>query len=211
MPLNQATANFFEKLKKQFAASPPKPLNKMTMSEYRKGGKELFASLAIEPADIPFEEITIPGPDNNTITARVYRESSTELKPELIFYPGGGFVAELGTHYAPCSWIAKKADCVVIVPSCRLAPENKYPKGCNDAYAVYQYVLDHHEDLGINKERIAVGGDSSGGNFATKVAIKARDENKPLAHQFLISPAVMLYVPLWTTLYMLLHMLENIL
>ncbi len=190
MPLNQTTTKFFEKLKKQFAASPSKPLDEMTMSEYRKTGTELFASLAIEPSDTPFEIITIPGPDNNEISARVYRENSAELKPGLIFYPGGGFVAELGTHYSPCSWIAKNAGCVVIIPSCRLAPENKYPAGFNDAYAVYQYVLDHHENLGVDKKYVAAGGDSSGGNFAAKVAIKARDENKPLAHQFLISLAV---------------------
>jgi acetyl esterase len=190
MPLTEATRKYFASLKELIDKAPPKPLEDTSIGEYRSSALAMIKPLAIDPAPVKCSNMKILGYDGNTIEMKIFDGSSENSSSTLIFYPGGGFVADLGVHTAPCSWIAKKGNCKVIIPYCRLAPENKYPKGLYDAYAVYDYVCAHSVELGVNLEALAVGGDSSGGNFAAFIAIKARNEHLPLSHQFLVSPAV---------------------
>ncbi len=190
MPLNNTIKKFFTSLMEEFKKNPPKPLSEQTIDEYRKNGKALFQQLTADSVDIASYDHTISGPDGNTITMRIYGQKTKEKTPVLIFYPGGAFIAELGAHAATCSRIAAETGYKVIMPFCRLAPEHKFPSGLNDAYATYNHVLENADELGVDCDRIAIGGDSSGGNFAALIAIKIRDDSKPLAHQFLISPAV---------------------
>jgi acetyl esterase len=112
--------------------------------------------------------------------------------PALVFFHGGGFViGNLDTHDRLCRSLAKASGCAVVSVDYRLAPENKYPAAVDDAYAATQYLAEHGSEFGIDPNRIAVGGDSAGGNLATVISLLARDRGGPkLKFQLLIYPLV---------------------
>jgi acetyl esterase len=109
-----------------------------------------------------------------------------------VFFHGGGWVVgDLDTHDSPCRQLAKKAGCVVVSVDYRLAPEHKFPAAVEDGYAATQWVATHAPQVGIDPQRLAVGGDSAGGNLAAVMAQLARDKEGPaLVLQLLIYPAV---------------------
>jgi acetyl esterase len=110
--------------------------------------------------------------------------------PCLIYYHGGGMVfGTLDSHDPICRAAAVGAGCVVISIDYRLAPENKFPAAVVDAWAAFMEVVDRAESLGIDVSRIAVGGDSAGGNLSAIVSLMARDMAGPLpCFQWLIYP-----------------------
>jgi acetyl esterase len=120
----------------------------------------------------------------------VYRPVLNETLPALVFFHGGGFViCNLDTHDRTCRNLAHAAGCVVIAVDFRLAPEHKYPAAVEDAYAATKYIAEHAAEFGIDPNRIAVGGDSAGGNLATVTALLSRDRGGPrLKFQLLIYP-----------------------
>jgi acetyl esterase len=134
-------------------------------------------------------ELAIPGPAG-PIPARHYRPgagaaepgtSSTAAAPLLVFYHGGGFVVgDLETHDALCRLICRDAGVHVLSVDYRLAPEHKAPAAVEDAFAAYHWALEHAAELGAEPARIAVGGDSAGGNLATVVSRLARDQGVPV-------------------------------
>jgi acetyl esterase len=130
----------------------------------------------------------LPGPVE--IPVRVYRPSPAQDLPALVYFHGGGFViCNLDTHDRLCRSLANASGCVVVAVDYRLAPEHKYPAAADDAYAATRYVAEHAVEFGIDPNRIAVGGDSAGGNLATVVALMARDRGGPaLKFQLLIYP-----------------------
>jgi acetyl esterase len=141
--------------------------------------------------DIPVAAVTnlsIPGPAGQ-IPARHYRAAAADA-PLLVFYHGGGWViGDLDTHDDLCRLICRDGAVHVLSVDYRLAPENKAPAAVDDAFAAYQWALDHAADLGADAGRIAVGGDSAGGNLAAVVSQQARNEGVPLpALQLLIYP-----------------------
>jgi acetyl esterase len=149
----------------------------------------------ISPAEVGHvEDRTVAGADG-PIPARVYwprgydRISGTPL-PVIVFFHGGGFVlCDLDTHDAFCRNLTNMADAVVVSVDYRLAPETPYPGGLEDAYAATVWVHEHAAEIGGDPERLAVAGDSSGGNFAAVVALMARDRGgPPITYQFLIYP-----------------------
>src|SRR6185295_2919525 len=121
-----------------------------------------------------------------------YRPEAKETLPVLIYFHGGGFViCSLDTHDGECRRLANASGCAVISVDYRLAPENKYPAAAEDAYAATEYIAEHAAEFGIDPQRIAVAGDSAGGNLATVVATLARDRGGPLLKfQLLIYPLV---------------------
>ena len=123
------------------------------------------------------------------IPIRIYRPSEGQL-PCLVYFHGGGWViGDLETHDAPCRHLANKTGCVVIAVDYSLAPEDPYPASINDAYAATCWIAAHASELAIDDQRIAVGGDSAGGNLAACVALRARDEAGPqIIHQMLVYP-----------------------
>lgn len=135
------------------------------------------------------EDMTIPGPGGQ-IPVRVYARESGDRRPALVYFHGGGFVfGNLDTHDAVCRSLAKESGAVVISVDYRLAPEHKFPAAVEDSYAATLWVAANAEHLGIDSNRIAVGGDSAGGNLATVVAMRCRDAGGPkLALQVLIYP-----------------------
>lgn len=139
-----------------------------------------------------YEEITDSG---NTVGLwRYYPRKSVKnrKRPALVFFHGGGWIG--GTVYTVenvCKLIAELADAVVFNVDYSLAPEKPFPNGLNDNYYALKHVYDHAEAYGIDPEKICVGGDSAGGNYAAAVSLKAKAEGTPkIAMQVLIYPAI---------------------
>jgi len=137
------------------------------------------------------ENRRVPG-DGGPIAVRVYRPSGAPSLPALIYFHGGGFVlGGLDMNDRPCRALANDSGCVVISVDYRLAPEHPFPAAVDDAFAVTAFVASRAADFGVDPARIAVGGDSAGGNLATVVALRARDSGGPsLAFQLLVYPLV---------------------
>lgn len=139
-----------------------------------------------------FETITDSG--NEVGLWRYYPRNLDRNKNNkaLVFFHGGGWIG--GTTYVVenfCKLIAEKANCVVFNVDYSLAPEKPYPNGLNDNYYAVKHIYDNAEKYRIDKSKIAVAGDSAGGNYAAAISLKARDEEVPMiALQVLIYPAV---------------------
>ena len=130
-----------------------------------------------------------------TVPLRLYRGlsiASGEKLPALVYFHGGGWViGDLDTHESLCRDLANAAGCVVVAVDCRLAPEHKFPAAVEDCLAATLWVAQEADTLGIDPERLAVGGDSAGGNLAAVVSLLARDLGAPrLRYQALLYPAV---------------------
>jgi acetyl esterase len=129
---------------------------------------------------------TIPG----NLSVRVYRPSHAAVQPALIYFHGGGWVlGGLDTVDGHCRRLANAARCIVVSVAYRLAPEHKFPIPSEDCYHATRYVAENAQALGIDPDRIAVGGDSAGGNLAAVVSLMSRDRGGPkLSFQLLIYP-----------------------
>lgn len=116
-------------------------------------------------------------PDRADLPARLYSPvRGDETLPVLVFYHGGGWVlGSIDSHDATCRYIAEQGGLKVLSVDYRLAPEFRFPTAAEDALAAFRYVRDHAAELGVDPERIAVGGDSAGGNLAAVVCQQARD------------------------------------
>jgi len=133
------------------------------------------------------------GPDGN-VRLRMYcpRGNRSTRQPALIYFHGGGWaVGDLDTHDHLCRYLAAKSAIVVIAVDYRLAPEHKFPAAYDDALAVTQWVMAAANELNIDIDRIAIGGDSAGGNLAAAVSLALRSAGGPkLKLQLLIYPVV---------------------
>jgi len=168
-----------------------KPIEQLPVEE---GRLVSMALIDLGGPEEPVAEVanrSVPGPAG-PIAVRVYRPVLNETLPALVFFHGGGWViCNLDTHDRLCRNLANAARCVVICVDYRLAPEHKYPAAVEDAYAATKYVAEHAAEFGVDANRIAVGGDSAGGNLATVTALLARDRGGPrLKFQLLIYPVV---------------------
>jgi acetyl esterase len=173
------------------AGTGGKPIEQLPVEEARLVSAALIDFAGPEEPVAAVENRSVPGPAG-PIGVRVYRPVLNETLPALVFFHGGGFViCNLDTHDRQCRNLANAGGCVVIAVDFRLAPEHKYPAAVDDAYAATQYVAEHAAEFGIDPNRIAVGGDSAGGNLATVTALLARDRGGPqLKFQLLIYPVV---------------------
>ena len=135
------------------------------------------------------EDRIVPGPDGE-IPVRVYTPEESAPVPALVYFHGGGFVyCSIETHDVLCRQLARDAGCAVISVEYRRAPEHTYPAAPEDCYAATRWVAERAAEIGVDPARIAVGGDSVGGNLAAVVALMARDRGGPgLRQQLLIYP-----------------------
>jgi len=142
------------------------------------------------------EDRDIPGPVGD-LPVRIYTPAGDEPFPVLLYFHGGGFVVcNLDTHETICRLLSSQAECIVISVDYRLAPEHPYPAAVEDCLAATRWAAEHAETLGGDPARIAVAGDSAGGNLATVVALRARDEGGPqLSAQLLVYPITDHYEP----------------
>ena len=139
------------------------------------------------PVDVADRSIEGPG---GALPLRVYTPPAAgAAAPGLVFFHGGGWVqGDLDTHDAACRRLASVAGAVVVAVDYRRAPEHKFPAAALDAHAAVAHIGRHAASFGIDPARLAVGGDSAGGNLAAVAATLARDEGQPLAFQLLIYP-----------------------
>lgn len=149
--------------------------------------KRAFAGV-IEPV-AHVEHFVIAGPGGQ-ILLRVYTPFGEGVKPATLYYHGGGMViANLNTYDSSCRALCNAAECVVISVGYRQAPEHPFPAAAEDAFAAYRWVLHNSADLGVDPQRVAVTGESAGGNLAAGVCLRARDEGSPQpVHQVLVYP-----------------------
>lgn len=141
------------------------------------------------PAVFHIENRTIPGGDGN-IPVRIYSPQSSTPLPVLVYFHGGGWVlGDLDAADNICRLLARDAKCVVVSVDYRLAPEHKFPAAVEDAFAATAWCAANAAVINGEPTRIAVGGDSAGGNLAAAVALMARDKGSPaIVHQLLIYP-----------------------
>ncbi|MEP6978274.1 MAG: alpha/beta hydrolase [Thermoleophilia bacterium] len=135
------------------------------------------------------EDRTVPGPAGE-IPVRVYTPMGEGTFPVLLYIHGGGWViADLDVYDSSPRALANAVEAVVVSVDYRQAPENPFPAPVEDCYAVYRWVLEKAESIGGDPSRIALVGESAGGNLATVVAMLARDDGvQAPAHQTLIYP-----------------------
>jgi acetyl esterase len=175
----------------QLAAMGGKQLYEMTPAEARATGAAL-TDLGVPVQEVArIENRTVPGPAQ-PIPIRIYKPVPSGTLSALVYFHGGGWViGGLESHDRECRALANLSGCTVIAVDYRLAPEHPFPAAVEDAYAATSYVADHAAEFGIDPHRIAVGGDSSGGNLAAVVTLMAREKGGPkLAFQLLIYPGV---------------------
>ena len=136
------------------------------------------------------ENQQIPGP-GGSIPVRIYRPAADGAVPTIVFFHGGGFViGDLDTHDDHGRLLCRDVNAVVVSIDYRLAPEHKFPAGFEDCYAATRWAADNIAVLGGDATRLAVAGDSAGGNLAAAVALAAREQGPALAAQLLIYPGV---------------------
>ncbi|MEP6874948.1 MAG: alpha/beta hydrolase [Burkholderiales bacterium] len=139
------------------------------------------------------EDIRIPADDGTPLRARVYAASGDVL-PVLLYMHGGGFtIGSLETHDSLCRQLALRSGVAVVALDYRLAPEHRFPRAVDDAWAAMRWLAAHAHRLSLDGTRLAVGGDSAGGTLAAVCAIHARDIGLKLRHQLLITPGTTAY------------------
>lgn len=178
----------------QMAALNVPPLNTLTPETIRQliqmqtdSGTSQFG----EPEPIAHvENRTIPGPAGD-IPVRIYPPDGDGPFPVLVFFHGGGWViCNLDTHDGICRSLANGTPCIVVSVDYRLAPEHKFPAAPEDCYAATSWAAENATHFNGDPSRIAVGGDSAGGNLAAVISQMARDKGAPaVSFQLLVYPA----------------------
>ena len=164
-------------------------LHMMPVVQARSTIAAMAGAQGVPEAVARVEDRTIPAAHGD-IPVRIYHPDGTGALPALVYFHGGGWVVgSIDTADGICRSLANGAGCVVVSVEYRLAPEHTFPAAADDSYAVTRWVADNAATLGVDAARLAVGGDSAGGNLAAVVALMARDRRGPaLVHQLLIYP-----------------------
>ncbi len=165
----------------------PAPETPEDRREQREALSKIFAVPYPETFSVADRYIHAPG---RLIPIRIYRPKDQARGPAMLFFHGGGFVSgSIHTHDVYALGIAESARAQVISVNYRLAPENPHPAAAKDCYFALCWMAENADRLGIDGGRIAVGGDSAGGNLGAACALMARDKNGPsIKYQYLIFP-----------------------
>lgn len=186
MPLDPQARAYLDEL----AALGFRPTREMTPAEMRAASLARKRQLGGTPPPVArVEDRTVPGPDGD-VPIQIFAPDAPGPLPILVYYHGGGWVRGcIETHENVCRALANQTPCLVVSVEYRLAPEAQFPAGLEDAYAATRWVAEHGAELGGDPARLAVGGDSAGGNLAAAVSLLARDRGgPPIAYQLLIYP-----------------------
>jgi acetyl esterase len=188
MPLDPILKAFLD----QMAAQPGPKMWEIDAPQAR----ELFVAMmsVVGPKDVPIGKAVnqiIPAP-HGEIPVRIYTPvaASAEPLPTLIFFHGGGWViGNIETHDGLCRVLANESACRVISVEYRLSPEHKHPAAVEDACAAVSWIEANASTLGVDANRLAIGGDSAGGALAAVVAQMAKEKGNPkIAYQMLFFP-----------------------
>lgn len=186
MPLDPQARAVLE----QMAAAGIQPPHTLSVAAARQALIERRRLTAGAPEPIAHvADRSIPGP-GGPLPIRIYRPAAAAPLPTLVYFHGGGWVlGSIETHDGICRALANAGACQVVSVEYRLAPEHRFPAAVEDAYAASAWVAANAAELGAAPDRIAVGGDSAGGNLAAAVCLMARDRGGPrLAFQLLLYP-----------------------
>lgn len=164
------------------------PFHALTPREARLAYRMGAEILDLPRAPLPrVEHLTLETPAA-ALPARLYAPSSERL-PVLLYLHGGGFtIGDLETHDSLCRQLSLRGDVAVLAVDYRLAPEHPFPAAVDDAWAALDWLHVNAEQLGLDGQRLAVGGDSAGGTLAATTAFHARERGLPLKLQLLITP-----------------------
>lgn len=184
MPLNPQV----EALLAMMAQAPALDFGSVTVEELRASA-DIPMAFGDPPKVATVRDLDIPL-TGRTLAARLYIPEGAPPEPPLIvYYHGGGWViGTLETHDSTCRALANASDAAVLSVAYRLAPEDRYPAAPKDCFEAFEWASANAQSLGVDGTRIAVAGDSAGGNLAAAVAIMARDRGLALRHQLLIYP-----------------------
>jgi len=175
----------------EMAALGNPPIHSLSVEDAR-AASEGMVMLAGEKAEVgSVRDIRIPVEDGD-IGARVYTPAGAGPHPAVVFFHGGGWViCSLDTHDNLARDICRAADAVVVSVDYRMAPEYRYPTAVHDSFAATRWVADNAASLDVDATRLALCGDSAGGNLSAVVSQMARDSGGPaIAFTALIYPAV---------------------
>lgn len=157
-----------------------------------ESARQRFRDLPRSPIlpEVSTKDLSIDGP-GGPLPLRVYRPPSEDpVLPAVIFIHGGGWtVGDLDTYDGQARMHAMSAGAVVVCVDYRLAPEHPFPAAVDDVWAATTWVVEHADEIGADAGRLAVAGDSAGGNLAAVVAQSARDAGIPLRFQLLWYPS----------------------
>ena len=167
-----------------------KPAYQLSIEEGRRAleARAALMNQTLEPVHEVTERV-IPGPGGD-LKLRIYRPDRPGPLPVLVYYHGGGWVrGSLDTHEPLCRALTNQVGCLTVSVDYRLAPEATYPAAADDCYAATCWVAEHARELGVDASRLAVGGDSAGGNLAAVISQMARDRGgPPIKFQLLLYP-----------------------
>jgi acetyl esterase len=171
-----------------------KPMHELSPVDARAQMEAGVKARNLPPIELgSVEEQSVPGPDGD-IPVRVYRPEGAEgLLGALVYYHGGGHViGSMDTHDSVARAMCRDANIVVLSVDYRMGPEAKFPAAVDDCYAATKWLSDNADAMGVRADRIAVGGDSAGGNLALVVSLMARDNDDSLsvAYQLLVYPVM---------------------
>lgn len=166
------------------------PMHTLPVEEARAFASGLAAMGLPSEAVAAVDDTKITTPAGE-LAVRLYRPEGEGLRSALVYLHGSGWMyGDLEMSDTLCRRLARVSGCIVVAPDYRLAPEHPYPAALDDVAATLEWVEAVGADLGIDASRLAIGGESAGGNLAAAAALRARDSGgPPLAFQLLICPA----------------------
>ncbi len=189
MIFTPAAEKFIVRMLEELEQNPPPPFDQLSIEQYRTNLKP-FLEFAAEPSDIEEKIQFIPVNKDHQIKIRIYCPEINLTLPTMVYFHGGGFVANLHCDYGLCSQIAKQSGWQVIFVDYRLAPEAPYPAAIEDAYFACKYLYEHADEFHIDRNNFVITGYSSGGNLAAHTVIQARGSREfTIKQQILISAA----------------------
>jgi acetyl esterase len=161
----------------------------LTPEDARAVLNQIQKQLQAPVADVDIHDVKLEVPDG-AVPLRIYSPRTDGVKPVLLYFHGGGFVlGGIDTFEGVTSNLAEKTDCIVVAVGYRLAPEHKFPTAVEDSYAALKWVAENASNMNGDSERVAVIGESAGGNLAAVCALLARDNNGPsIKLQVLVYP-----------------------
>ena len=165
------------------------PLYTLSVKEARAADLAAIRAASGDPEPVyEVTKTTLPGPAGD-MPVRIYRPAPGRLPVLAYFFGGGWTLGSIDTSDGICRSLANDAGCMVVTVGYRLAPEHPFPAAVHDCYATVRWLAEHGEQIGADPRRLAVGGDSAGGNLAAAVALLARDRGGPrLDGQLLVYP-----------------------
>lgn len=192
MEMDAQTRELLERMRKSHVP----PVHRCTVAEARTAMEKSAKLLGLPGPEVgEVRDLTIPGPDGGTLRVRRYRPEGfggSELLPVVLFYHGGGFVVgSVGTHDGLARHLCSGARVLVVSVDYRLAPEHPFPCAVEDSYAAACWAAEHAREWGGDPGRLAVAGDSAGGNLAAVVCqLSLRRDGPEMAYQALLYPIV---------------------